>query len=138
MKLKYYLILIFILFFHSLFSQNNTSGKAEIIFETNTHNFKNLELNNEYYFDFIFKNTGNSPLVISKIETSCGCTTAEKPEAPINTKEKKHIRVWYNSETEGKFNKTITVYSNAENSPTQLFITGEVSTKKNITNKTKK
>lgn len=30
-----------------------------------------------------FKNTGNKPLIISNASASCGCTVAEKPEAPI-------------------------------------------------------
>lgn len=30
-----------------------------------------------------FKNTGNKPLIISNANASCGCTVAEKPEAPV-------------------------------------------------------
>lgn len=30
-----------------------------------------------------FKNTGDKPLIISNASASCGCTVAEKPEAPI-------------------------------------------------------
>ena len=33
---------------------------------------------------FRFKNTGDKPLVISRVSTSCGCTTIpEKPNAPF-------------------------------------------------------
>ena len=32
---------------------------------------------------FRFKNTGDKPLVFSKVEARCGCTVADKPEEPI-------------------------------------------------------
>ena len=35
---------------------------------------------------FIFSNTGNAPLIIKKVQSSCGCTVPKKPEGPIATK----------------------------------------------------
>lgn len=32
---------------------------------------------------FRFKNTGDKPLIFSKVEARCGCTVADKPEEPV-------------------------------------------------------
>jgi len=127
MKLLTITILFSFISFQESNAQDSKKLKAEIMFETNMHNFKKIEFNDsESYFDFKFKNIGKAPLTISKIETTCGCTIAEKPEAPIAKKAKDYIRIWYDSKRVGKFSKTITVYSDAVNSPTQLMIKGEV------------
>ena len=65
---------------------------------------------------FVYKNTGRAPLVIQKIETSCGCTRAtfsKKPLAPGGTDS---IRVAYdgNGFRRGHFIKGCDVYSNAD------------------------
>ena len=126
MKFSIIAILFLLTGFQLVYGQNDKTQKAEIMFETNMHNFKKIEYDSESYFDFKFKNIGKAPLTISKIETTCGCTIAEKPEAPIAKKGKDYIRIWYDSKRVGKFSKTITVYSDAVNSPTQLMIKGEV------------
>ena len=65
---------------------------------------------------FVYKNTGKVPLVIHKIETSCGCTRAtfsKKPLAPGGTYS---IRVTYdgNGFSQGTFIKGCDVYSNTD------------------------
>ncbi len=124
-------IILYLVFSMQMFSQENNKAKGDIMFEDNMHNFKKIKYDSESYFDFDFKNIGKAPLTITKIETSCGCTIAEKPEAPIAKKGKGFIRVWYDSKRVGKFSKTITVYSDGKNSPTKLMIKGEVLPKKN-------
>lgn len=126
--MKYLIITILLSFilFQQSYSQDKKKQKAEIMFEIDMHNFKKIKYNSDSYFDFKFKNIGKSALSINKIETTCGCTIAEKPKAPIAKKTKSYIRIRYDSKKIGKFSKTITVYSNAVNSPTQIMIKGEV------------
>jgi hypothetical protein len=71
-------------------------------------------------------NHSKVPLVINTVKTSCGCTDPEWPKEPVWPGEKGIIRVTYNTSIKGAFRKSITVYSNARNSPSKLFITGEV------------
>ncbi len=66
---------------------------------------------------FEFTNTGTEPLIISKVYSSCGCTIPKKPEAPIAPGEKGEIQVKYDTNRVGPIRKTITVNSNATDTP---------------------
>lgn len=77
---------------------------------------------------FEFTNTGDEPLVITNVRSSCGCTVPSKPAAPIMPGKSDKIDVKYNMGL-GKIAKTITVESNATNvtnGTVQLRIKGEV------------
>ncbi|WP_293873772.1 DUF1573 domain-containing protein [Flavobacterium sp.] len=63
---------------------------------------------------FEFTNTGNEPLVISNVLSTCGCTVPSKPTEPILPGKTGKIEVKYNMHT-GPIRKTITVESNAVN-----------------------
>lgn len=63
---------------------------------------------------FEFTNTGDEPLVITNVRSSCGCTVPSKPEAPILPGKSDKIEVKYNM-SPGTISKTITVESNATN-----------------------
>ncbi len=81
---------------------------------------------------FEFTNTGDQPLVITNVRSTCGCTVPSKPEKPVMPGEKGKIDVKYNMAT-GKISKSITVESNATNVPNgtvALRIKGEVIDKK--------
>lgn len=77
---------------------------------------------------FEFTNTGNEPLVITNVKSSCGCTVPSRPEKPVMPGETGKIDVKYNMSV-GKISKTVTVESNAKNFPegrVMLRIKGEV------------
>jgi len=64
---------------------------------------------------FRFKNTGDKPLIISKVEVSCGCTVAEQPTEPILPGSEGVIRATFNSEHHtGVNNKTLYVSANTK------------------------
>jgi hypothetical protein len=77
-------------------------------------------------FVFEFKNTGKTPLLIQNVQTSCGCTTANKPEAPVAPGQKAEISVKYDTQRVGAFEKTITITTNAQSEPIVLTIKGSV------------
>ncbi|MBQ0116813.1 MAG: DUF1573 domain-containing protein [Flavobacterium sp.] len=77
---------------------------------------------------FEFKNTGDAPLIVTNVQSSCGCTVPSKPTEPIMPGKEGKIDVKYNM-SPGKIAKTITVESNAVNVPegrVSLRIKGEV------------
>ena len=76
--------------------------------------------------EFSFTNTGSLPLVITSVQTSCGCTASEWTKEPVLPNQKASIKVTYNAATVGNFSKTITVMSNAEAPSVQLTLKGEV------------
>jgi hypothetical protein len=60
-----------------------------------------------------FRNTGNKPLVIERAQPGCGCTVAEKPEAPIAPGGEGRIRAIFDSEgREGTQHKNVLVMAN--------------------------
>lgn len=77
---------------------------------------------------FEFTNTGNEPLVITNVRSTCGCTVPSKPTEPILPGKTGKIDVKYNMSI-GRISRTITVESNAvnyENGIVPLRIKGEV------------
>lgn len=76
---------------------------------------------------FVVKNTGNKPLIISKVQTSCGCTTPSYPKKPIMPGKTAEIVIKYDTQRVGPFQKSISVYSNALETPRKVLkITGTV------------
>jgi len=73
---------------------------------------------------FKFKNTGKSPITISRVQSSCGCTVPEKPEAPVLPGQSGEIKVKYDTNRIGGFSKEITVFSNASEPQKKIRIKG--------------
>ena len=73
---------------------------------------------------FVLTNTGNQLLVIQDVTTSCGCTKVEYSKEPVRPGGTLVLKVIYEAEQAEHFNKAITVYCNAENSPLRLTIKG--------------
>ena len=74
---------------------------------------------------FILKNVGDKPLVIQDVATSCGCTTVAYSKEPALPGKEIALEVVYKAEHPEHFDKTITVYCNAETSPLVLKISGD-------------
>jgi hypothetical protein len=77
---------------------------------------------------FEFTNTGNQPLIITNVQSTCGCTVPTKPTEPIMPGKSDKISVKYNMNP-GPIRKTITVETNAvnvDNGLVALKIKGEV------------
>jgi hypothetical protein len=76
-------------------------------------------------FIFEFKNNSKKPATIQGVQTSCGCTAAEKPTEPVQPGKKSKISVSYDTKRVGSFTKTITVTSDVSE-PIVLTIRGTV------------
>ena len=76
--------------------------------------------------DFVFTNTGDAPLIISNVKSTCGCTIPKKPEKPIEPGDEGQIEVNYDTSRVGIFRKAVTVNSNAKTATVILRIMGEV------------
>jgi hypothetical protein len=59
-----------------------------------------------------FTNTGASPLTITHIQPSCGCTVPEWPKEPIQPGKSSQIKIKYDITRIGTISKTITVTTN--------------------------
>ena len=100
-------------------------------FITESHDFGRInESDGPATFKFEFTNVGGSPLIISNVQASCGCTTPSWPKEPILPGAKNSIVVSFNpSGRPGRFDKSITVTSNGEPATQVLKILGDVSPK---------
>jgi hypothetical protein len=112
-------------------SQNAPAAKEdknapEISFETLSHDFGTVAYKGNGTFEFVFKNTGKEPLVLSDVRSSCGCTTPEWPKDPIKKGQKAVIKVMYNTNIIGPFTKSIYVTSNGKTQRVELKIKGTV------------
>lgn len=75
---------------------------------------------------FNIKNTGNNPLIITNVSTTCGCTVPKWSKQPILPNRTTEIVVEITPSNIGFFRKTITVNSNIKKQKTILIIEGIV------------
>lgn len=95
-------------------------------FMKTTHDYGTIVRGADGSCEFKFTNTGVEPLILSNCASSCGCTVPEWPREPILKGKSASIKVKYDTNRVGPINKTVTVMSNASNSPIQLRIIGTV------------
>lgn len=107
-----------------------TSSKAKITFEVQEHDFgDSVVSDNPVDYDFVFHNTGATPLVIQKATTGCSCTETSYDKEPIGPGEEGKIHVTYSADNgKGRFSHFVAVYSNGADSTgfTSLHIEGFV------------
>lgn len=99
---------------------------AKIEFKTDTIDYGTIDKGADGLRVFEFTNTGNAPLLISEVKSTCGCTVPKKPEGPIMPGQTGEISVKYDTSRVNPIRKTITVISNADTPTVALKIKGEV------------
>lgn len=99
---------------------------AKIEFKETTIDYGTIEKGANGVRVFEFTNTGDAPLIISNVKSTCGCTVPRKPEKPIMPGETGEIEVKYDTKRVMPIRKTITVLSNAETPTVALKIKGNV------------
>jgi hypothetical protein len=131
-NMKKYSILIALLMVGSFaFSQEAAPAtKVDgpvITLEKNNHDFGTIAQGDVVEQVFKFTNTGNQPLIITDVKTSCGCTQPVWPRNPIMPGDKGEIKVGFNSA--GKSNKqtkVLPIISNATNDASITFTTNVI------------
>lgn len=109
---------------------NVSDLKAPVIkWDIESYNFGEIPQGIPVDVVFAFTNTGNAPLIISKVEPACNCTDAQWPKTPIMPGQRGEIQVTFDAATGGKFSKTAIVTSNAKQTEQTLVFTGTVVSK---------
>ena len=117
-----------------LVTSPKTAGKSDekqaiITFDKKEHDFGTLLQGEVVTYSFHFTNTGNAPLLISSVNSSCGCTVGSYPHEPIAPGKSGSIKATYDSKTHyGQQNRTLTVMSNTMPAKTILHIKAKVKT----------
>lgn len=99
-------------------------------FETSIHSFGKInkkKQDNRVVFIFKFTNLGEEPLIIKKVDVSCGCISADFSKHPVKKDSIGYIQVTVNPESlSGFFNKSVFVTSNSESEVDLLKVKGTV------------
>ena len=119
---------IILLLFVGLLGMTMTAqdAAAKIEFKSETVDYGEIEKGADGVRVFEFTNTGDAPLIITKVNSTCGCTIPKKPEGPILPGKTGEIQVKYDTNRVGPIRKAITVISNADTPTKVLKIKGEV------------
>ena len=79
---------------------------------------------------FLLTNTGKESLIVHDVVTSCGCVKVDYDKRPVRSGNALELKVRYEADEKGFFNKTLTVYSNAVGSPHKVRVSGMVEKRK--------
>jgi len=115
-----------------------SKAQAKMEFKSETIDYGDILKGSDGVRIFEFTNTGDEPLIITQVKSSCGCTVPSKPDGPIAPGESSTISVKYDTKRVGPIRKTVTVYSNADEPIKSLKIKGKIfDTQKSVLEKTK-
>jgi len=100
--------------------------QSTIEFDKFNHDFGTIkESDGKVSAVFTFTNQSDSPLVIAKVDVSCGCSAAEWTREPVGPGEQGYVKATYDTTNRnGAFKKSLTVHSNANPSKIILSIQG--------------
>lgn len=103
-------------------------ARTTLKFDKLVHDFGKIKVDTEHPATFVVTNTGSKDLIIEDVQTSCGCTTAEKPEKPIKPGQSDKISVVFHPKP-GQLKeqkKSVTIKANTDPALTVLTIQGFV------------
>src|SRR5690606_2047567 len=84
------------------------SSDAVLEVADDSYDFGTVKEGEKIEHEFRFTNTGSSPLIISNVQASCGCTTPEYSKNPIAPGDQGLVKVVFNSAGQlGKQHKVI-------------------------------
>ncbi len=108
----------------------DTTNLAKIAFVETKFDFGTVNEGDKVSHVFKFSNTGNIPLLISDVRSTCGCTVPEWPEEPIPPGAQDQISVVFDTDgKKEKQNKPITITANTFPSKTVVSLDGFVTPK---------
>jgi len=86
-----------------------SSTALKVTWAKESHDFGEIPQGKPVSVEFTFTNSGDEPLLIADVATSCGCTASDYTKEPIAPGKTSKIKVTYNAANPGNFTKTITV-----------------------------
>lgn len=104
-----------------------TKGTPVFTFTEESHDFGEIEEGTVAKHDFVFKNTGDAPLIITNAAGSCGCTVPQWPREPIAPGAEGTIHVEFSSQGRaGNQSKQVTLSANTVPNSKVLKISAQV------------
>ena len=120
------LLLLFTLTLGISIAVSAQSKPADFKFDKETYDFGKIPLTKPVSVEFKFTNIGDEPLIITKVETTCGCTVPTYTKTPIKKGDAGVISVTYTpAGSPLPFSKSITITSTSKTPTKVLYIKGE-------------
>jgi hypothetical protein len=120
-------VAIFVAFIAVAQQEVQVESGPVLTLDKDIHDYGTILQNGDGVCHFTVTNTGNEPLIISNAKGSCGCTVPKWSNEPIMPGQSTVIDVKYATNRIGPINKSVTITSNATNSPTKVIrIKGKV------------
>lgn len=94
-----------------------TRSGAVIAFQNQEHDYGTIAKGANGTSEFIYTNTGDDYLIISSCKSSCGCVVPKFDPGPLAPGKSAIVEVKYDTDRPGPFTKSVTVESNATNTP---------------------
>lgn len=124
--MKHIVLFFFVLLLTVVSFAQTTEGSKTgpvITFAEKTHDFGDIAQGEKIEYVFKYQNTGNQPLVISDVITTCQCTAKQWSKSPVMPGKSGQITVSFDSAGKmGIQNKVVTIQSNATNSTERVSI----------------
>ncbi len=104
-------------------------AQSRVEFNRKEHNFGTIEeADGDVHCAFVIKNISASPIIISRVRSSCSCLTAKYSRKPIAANGTDTVRVTFDPRFRaGVIQKNISVYISGDSIPTTLSLKGYVS-----------
>ena len=106
--------------------EKTASTVASISWKSETIDVGEIPQNKPKEINFEFKNTGKTTVIITNVQGSCGCTATAYTKTPILPGTTGTVTATYNAANAGAFSKTVTVTTNATETPSVLTLRGVV------------
>lgn len=103
------------------------NGIPEMTFEDRTHEFGDIMQGEKVSYTFVYKNTGNAPLIIKSVKASCGCTTPKYSKEPVQPGDEGFVEVVFDSAgRQGFQTKSVTLTTNTPEEIIEVNFTANV------------
>lgn len=98
-------------------------GKAKIEFRNTRHDFGRVSQGEKLVHTFIYRNTGDAPLLIYSARADCGCTVPEYDTSPLGPGKRGNLKVVFNTQGfRGLQTKTIHLQTNTDDGVITLAV----------------
>ena len=122
---KLFSIIVFAFIALNMNAQDTTEG-AVMTFEKETIKYGTIKKGDDGTRVFKFENTGTTPLKITNVKATCGCTVPTFPKNDIMPGEKGEISIKYDTSKIGRFSKSVSVFTNTSRKRIPLRVAGNV------------
>jgi len=102
--------------------------KPKAVFKSIAHDFGQVKQGDVVSWEFVFKNEGGAPLVVEKVDTTCGCTAALVSEKTVGPGKEGRIKATFDTRGySGRLSRYLYIVSNdGENPRRELSLIADI------------